>query len=61
LKILLGVLISLQEAESLENRFEQLLSPAMRLLSARPQLNYFPTAQPFSARPHQNFYIAAHK
>jgi hypothetical protein len=35
---------SLQEAESLENRFEQVLSPAMRLLSACPQLNYFPTA-----------------
>jgi hypothetical protein len=41
---------SLQEAESLENRFEQVLSPAMRLLSARPQLNYFPTTQLISAR-----------
>jgi hypothetical protein len=43
-------LSTLQEAESLENRFEQLLSPAMRFFPARPQLNYFPTTQPFSAR-----------
>jgi hypothetical protein len=48
-------LVDSQEAESLENRFEQVLSRAMRLLPARPQLNYFPTTQPVSARLHQNF------
>src|SRR5262245_26380600 len=36
--------------ERFENAHEQFLGPAMRLLSARSQLNYLPTRQSFSAR-----------
>jgi hypothetical protein len=38
-----------------KNAYEQFLRLAMRLLSARPQLNYLPTTQPVSARLHQNY------